>query len=88
MPRHEISAADASGDGLRDRAQELVACLVAKAVVHELEAVEVEHEQRPGAATVHEPVELLVEPAPVPEAGQRIAARELRQPPLAAAYGR
>ena len=80
----ELVAADARDDVGRlhdlaqafgDRSQQLVACGVPKAVVHRLEVVEVEVEERRrrAAAALGEQA---LEPRAVPQAGERIRVRE------------
>ena len=77
-PGGRVPAALALLEGVADRAQDLVARGVPELVVHLLEVVEVadDHAQRLlGAAGALElDVEGLLEPAPVQQAGERVAA--------------
>src|SRR5436190_22488273 len=82
-PRARVRAAHALGEPAADDPQQVVADLVAEAVVDLLEVVEVDVEQR-GAlriagAAADLAQELLLEAPAVPEAGERVVVREAVQ---------
>ena len=81
-PRDEIRPANASLHGRRDPPEQLVARGMTQRVVHPLEAVEIERQQRAGSSAPLQPVELLREASCVPGAGEDVSRRELRQPSL------
>ena len=83
-PRHRVALAHAGQEPLRDRAQQLVARGLAQRVVHLLEAVEVDEEERHAVAIAvrlgQSDLEPVLEQAPVGKPRERVVVRERAQP--------
>ena len=78
----DVAGPDAAAQPGRDRDEQVVADVVAVAVVHVLEPVEVEEQHRDevaGAAAAAHPFELLGEAAPVRQLGERVVRRLVRR---------
>jgi hypothetical protein len=80
----EIAPPQAAAEGARHRPQHLVAGGVAACVVHLLEVVEIDQEQREAAAVAiggrKLALELLAEPAAVGDTGQIVGGGEIGEP--------
>jgi hypothetical protein len=78
-----VPVPQAAGQPLGDVAEELVACVVAEAVVDHLEVVQIDEEQADGLLPLPERVlQPVLEQGPVRQAGQRVVERLLGQPLL------
>ena len=87
-PRQQIGLAQPLAEHRGDRADQLVPCRMAEGVVHVLEVVEVQQQHGALASVARVPrevrLELVLEAAPVGEAGERIMVGEVLEPALEA----
>ena len=85
-PGDRVGLADASRQDARHVLQQLVSGVVAEGVVHLLEPIHVEEENRTGVSMALAPrqvgIELVEEAAPVEEPGQRVVVGQIEQPLL------
>ena len=78
QPGQQVVVAQATPEAIRQHLQQRVADTVAVRVVDRLEAVQIEHDQRAGAAVADVVVHLAVEGGAVEQAGERIVPGEVR----------